>query len=111
MRTTLSALDRRSTVAVVARETHFRQGLFVSTVEQMHNHLLHMLERHTAAPKLGEFGAATVYASDDEAYADYVAQPQAEALYQLIQQHNPELVTDARIFHRASVARRHAQLP
>lgn len=29
----------------------------------------------------------------------------------ILEQHNPGLVTDARIFHRASVARRHAQLP
>jgi hypothetical protein len=29
----------------------------------------------------------------------------------ILEQHNPELVTDARISHRASVARRHAQLP
>ena len=29
----------------------------------------------------------------------------------ILEQHNPELVTDARISRRASVARRHAQLP
>jgi hypothetical protein len=29
----------------------------------------------------------------------------------ILEQHNPGLVTDARISHRASVARRHAQLP
>jgi electron transfer flavoprotein alpha subunit len=60
----------------------------------------------TAAPKLGEFGASTVYASDDEAYADYVAQPQAEALYQLIQQHDPELVMFAMDYDSRDIAGR-----
>jgi electron transfer flavoprotein alpha subunit len=60
----------------------------------------------TAAGKLGEFGAATVYASDDEAYADYVAQPQAEALYQLVQQHQPELVMFAMDYDSRDVAGR-----
>ena len=33
-----------------------------------------------------------------------------KARLDILQQHNPEMVTDARISHRASVARRHAQL-
>ena len=45
-----------------------------------------------AAEKLGEYGAATVYASDDEVYADYIAQPAAQALHDLIQEHSPDLV-------------------
>ena len=28
-----------------------------------------------AAERLGEFGAQTLYASDDQAYADFIAQP------------------------------------
>ena len=60
----------------------------------------------TAAQKLGEFGAATVYASDDEVYADYVAQPQAEAIYQLIQQHNPELIMFAMDYDSRDIAGR-----
>jgi electron transfer flavoprotein alpha subunit len=45
-----------------------------------------------AAGPLGEHGATTVYASDDQAFDDYIAQPAAEALHQLVQEHNPELV-------------------
>ena len=42
-----------------------------------------------AAKTLGEHGATTVYASDDPVYTDHIAQPAAEALAQLIQQHQP----------------------
>ena len=45
-----------------------------------------------AAKTLGEYGAGTVYASDDAVYADHIAQPAAEALASLIGQHNPEAV-------------------
>ena len=45
-----------------------------------------------AAPKLGEYGAQTVYASDDAVYADHLAQPTAFALHELIKQHQPELL-------------------
>jgi electron transfer flavoprotein alpha subunit len=45
-----------------------------------------------AAAKLGEHGAATVYASDDAVYADHLAQPAAHALHGLIQEHQPNLV-------------------
>ena len=45
-----------------------------------------------AASKLGEYGATTVYASDDEVYADYIAQPAAQALFELIGQHSPDLI-------------------
>jgi electron transfer flavoprotein alpha subunit len=33
-----------------------------------------------------------VYASDDEVYADYVAQPAAQALYELVTEHSPDLI-------------------
>ena len=45
-----------------------------------------------AAPKLGEHGAATVYASDDPVYADYVAEPAAHALHALVSEHAPSLI-------------------
>jgi electron transfer flavoprotein alpha subunit len=45
-----------------------------------------------AAQKLGEFGAQTVYASDDAVFADHLAQPTAFALHELIKHHQPELV-------------------
>ncbi|HEY8200869.1 MAG TPA: electron transfer flavoprotein subunit alpha/FixB family protein [Actinomycetota bacterium] len=45
-----------------------------------------------AAPRLGEYGAATVYASDDPVYADYVAEPAAHALHALVSEHAPSLI-------------------
>jgi electron transfer flavoprotein alpha subunit len=45
-----------------------------------------------AATTLGEHGATTVYAGDDQVYDDFIAQPATEALYQLVQEHNPELI-------------------
>lgn len=45
-----------------------------------------------AAGPLGEHGAATVYASEDKAFVDCIAQPAAHALHQLIGEHKPDLV-------------------
>jgi electron transfer flavoprotein alpha subunit len=45
-----------------------------------------------AAGPLGEHGATTVYASDDQVFDDFIAQPHAEALHQLVQEHSPELI-------------------
>jgi electron transfer flavoprotein alpha subunit len=59
-----------------------------------------------AASKLGEFGAKTVFASDDEAYADYLAQPAAHALHELIQQHQPELILFGPTYNSRDVAGR-----
>jgi electron transfer flavoprotein alpha subunit len=59
-----------------------------------------------AAKKLGEHGAATVYASDDEVYSDYVAQPAAEALHQLVRQHSPDLVLFATNYDSRDIAGR-----
>ncbi|MGH2750644.1 MAG: electron transfer flavoprotein subunit alpha/FixB family protein [Actinomycetota bacterium] len=59
-----------------------------------------------AVKELGEFGASTVYASDDEVYADYVAQPATEALYQLVQEHSPELVLFAANYDSRDIAGR-----
>lgn len=59
-----------------------------------------------AAAQLGEHGASSVYASDDPVYADYVAQPAAQALYELIQQHHPELVLFATNYDSRDIAGR-----
>ena len=45
-----------------------------------------------AAKVIGEHGATTVYASDDAVYADHIAQPAAEALAKLIEEHKPAAV-------------------
>jgi electron transfer flavoprotein alpha subunit len=59
-----------------------------------------------AAAKLGEYGAKTVHASDDPVYADYVAQPAAQALHELVQQHDPDLVVFANNYDSRDVAGR-----
>jgi electron transfer flavoprotein alpha subunit len=59
-----------------------------------------------AAEKLGEFGATTVYASDDEVFGDYLAQPHAEALNSLIQEHSPEIVLFATNYDSRDIAAR-----
>ncbi len=45
-----------------------------------------------AAPVLGEHGAARVYASDEQVYADTLGQPAAHTLDALIREHTPDLV-------------------
>jgi len=45
-----------------------------------------------AAKALGEHGAKTVYASDDAVFGDFIAQPAAEALASLINEHKPGAV-------------------
>src|SRR5215469_9676301 len=45
-----------------------------------------------AATDLGACGAATVYVSEGAVYGDYLAQPYAETLAALIEQHQPKLV-------------------
>src|SRR5438067_5103425 len=59
-----------------------------------------------AAQALGEFGAQTVYASDDEAYAEHPNQPRAHALHQLVQEHQPNLVLFAMTYDSRDVAGR-----
>jgi electron transfer flavoprotein alpha subunit len=59
-----------------------------------------------AAAKLGEFGAKTVFAGDDEVYADYLAQPAAHVLHQLVQQHQPELILFGPTYNSRDVAGR-----
>lgn len=59
-----------------------------------------------AAAKLGEYGAKTVYASDDDAYADFIAQPAAHALAELVGQHSPELILFANNYDSRDIAGR-----
>lgn len=59
-----------------------------------------------AVEKLGEYGATTVYASDDDVYADYVAQPAAQALHELIEEHEPDLVLFATNYDSRDIAGR-----
>jgi electron transfer flavoprotein alpha subunit len=58
------------------------------------------------ASTLGEYGAATVYASDDQVYADYVAQPAAHALAELVAQHSPNIILFATDYDSRDVAAR-----
>ena len=59
-----------------------------------------------AVAVLGDHGATTVHASDDPVYADYVAQPAAHALYELIQRHSPDLVLFAMNYDSRDIAGR-----
>jgi len=59
-----------------------------------------------AAGPLGEHGAARVFANDDDVYGDFVAQPATEALYQLVQEHSPELVLFAANYDSRDIAGR-----
>jgi electron transfer flavoprotein alpha subunit len=45
-----------------------------------------------AATELGTHGAATVYASDDPVFEEYLAQPAAHAVYALVREHAPDLI-------------------
>jgi len=60
----------------------------------------------TAAPRLGEFGASTVYASDDAAYGEFIAQPHAHALAELVGQHQPNLLVFAMDYDSRDIAGR-----
>ena len=59
-----------------------------------------------AAGSLGEHGASRVYASDDEVYADFLAQPAAYALHELVKQHGPDLLLFATNYDSRDVAGR-----
>jgi electron transfer flavoprotein alpha subunit len=41
---------------------------------------------------LGEHGASTVFASDDEVFADHLAQPAVHTLAALVEEHRPDLI-------------------
>jgi electron transfer flavoprotein alpha subunit len=59
-----------------------------------------------AAPALGEYGAQTVFASDDPLYHEYVGQPAAHALTALIEEHRPNMVMFATTHDSRDVAGR-----
>ena len=59
-----------------------------------------------AAAKLGEYGAGVVHASDDAVYDEYIAQPHAHALHELIGQHSPDLVMFANNYDSRDIAGR-----
>ena len=59
-----------------------------------------------AAPKLGEYGAEIVYASDDEVYDDYIAQPHVHALAELIGDNAPDMLLFAMNYDSRDIAGR-----
>src|SRR6266550_8632594 len=59
-----------------------------------------------AAQTLGEHGAQTVFASDDEVYAEHPNQPRAHALHHLVQEHQPDLILFAMTYDSRDVAGR-----
>ena len=59
-----------------------------------------------AATKLGEYGAEIVYASDDAVYDDYVAQPHAHALTDLIGENAPDMLLFAMNYDSRDIAGR-----
>lgn len=60
----------------------------------------------SAAKTLGEYGATTVYAGTNPIYDDFLAQPHAHALHQLIQEHQPNLILFAFTYNSRDVASR-----
>jgi electron transfer flavoprotein alpha subunit len=59
-----------------------------------------------AADVLGAHGAATLYASDDAVYVDFIAQPAAFALHELVVEHRPELILFSPTYDSRDVAGR-----
>ena len=59
-----------------------------------------------AAKELGQYGADIVYASDDEVYADCVAQPHVHALAELIGQNAPDMILFAMNYDSRDIAGR-----
>lgn len=59
-----------------------------------------------AASTLGEYGAKKVFVSDDQTYADYVAQPAAYTLWKLAEQHQPNMILFAMDYDSRDVAAR-----
>ena len=59
-----------------------------------------------SAKELGEHGAATVHASDNEAFDDGVGRPQAHALEQLAREHSPEVILFSTSYDARDVAGR-----
>ena len=59
-----------------------------------------------AVQTLGEYGAQLVYASDDQVFSDFVAQPAAHALQQLVEQGRPDLILFGTSYDSRDVAGR-----
>ena len=59
-----------------------------------------------AAGALGDHGARTVFASDDPVYDEFLAQPAAQAMHALVQQHAPDLILFATTYTSRDVAGR-----
>jgi electron transfer flavoprotein alpha subunit len=59
-----------------------------------------------AAATLGRYGASTVFAGDDQAYADFVAEPVVHALAELAGEHRPELILFSPTYDSRDVAGR-----
>ena len=59
-----------------------------------------------AAAKLGEYGAEIVYASDDQVYDDYIAQPHVHALAELIGDNAPDMLLFAMNYDSRDIAGR-----
>jgi electron transfer flavoprotein alpha subunit len=59
-----------------------------------------------SANELGEHGAATVYASDDEAYDDGLGRPQAHALEALAREHSPDVILFSTSYDARDIAGR-----
>ncbi|MFP5352405.1 MAG: electron transfer flavoprotein subunit alpha/FixB family protein [Actinomycetota bacterium] len=59
-----------------------------------------------AAGPLGEHGAEIVYASDDEVYADYIAQPHVHVLTELIGENAPDMILFATNYDSRDIAGR-----
>ncbi|HEX9694708.1 MAG TPA: hypothetical protein VGB64_00175 [Actinomycetota bacterium] len=47
---------------------------------------------NAAAGPLGEHGATTVYACEDAVFTDFIGQPAAHVLHNLVQEHKPNLL-------------------
>jgi electron transfer flavoprotein alpha subunit len=59
-----------------------------------------------AAAKLGEYGAQTVFASDDEVFATFLSQPATHALAELVAQNQPNMILFSMDYESRDVAGR-----
>src|SRR5687767_3885671 len=60
----------------------------------------------TAASTLGEHGAKKVYASDDAVYSDFVAQPAAHAIADLVKANQPDMIVFGMDYDSRDIAAR-----
>lgn len=59
-----------------------------------------------AGGALGQHGASTVYASDDDVYAETLGQPAAHAVHALVQEHAPDVILFSTSYDARDVAGR-----